>query len=51
LPPGTLECRLGKARRDADGDRGGRLIATTALFGALIVSLAVVLAVAGLALV
>jgi hypothetical protein len=51
LPPDLLECSLGKARRDAHGGRGGRIIATTALFGALIVSLAVVLAVAGLALV
>jgi hypothetical protein len=37
--------------RDADDERGGRLIVPTVFFGALVVSLAVVLAVGGLALV
>jgi len=37
--------------RGADGQRGGRLLAPTVFFGVLVVSLAVVLAVAGLAVV
>lgn len=49
LPVGWPGCRLGSAARTRR--RRGRLIVTTALFGILTVSLAVVLAVAGLALV